>query len=1102
MSAIFGFSVSGQSNDPAAASGYIGDSQDFWDNTPVLVLSPESQATTLPTEVNNSDYFYFPYKDYSGEIKKHIYLQEGNASCAAVSTVFYTFSYEINRARGVPGLFDENKYPPNFTWNFLNDGIYDKGSGFYGNLLIVKENGVPNSVDWGNLDPADYLRWMSGYEKYHNSHYNRIEGYSKIHTLYNPDSLMLLKHWIADHNKGSAIGGLAVFAAFGACADEVYLPPESAHAGEEATVEWGTDCEHAMTIVGYCDDIKWDYNGDGQFTNYIDLNEDNIIDVRDWETGAFNIVGQGNENYAQDGFVWIMYKTVAEAQMHLIGTLVPSQFLVLHVNESYEPQLEVKAKIQYDNRNAFGSKISWSENADDYVFTNQNNAHAYIQKFFFFNGGDLPLHGIDYEPVEMLFDFSYWFLEENFGKIFYRCKEIDPENNYNGFMEYFSIIDYRWGEEFELYCEETNVPINNNIWLTNIYVDYDLIPHETDIEEDLLLFSDMVSRFNPTVVNGATLTVEDGVQIDMYNSNININSGSSLVLEDNVTIIAKRGICKLIVDGNVSIGNGVSFLAEGDAQLQIEINNTTTALEVTLNNAHFNGAGLIAKNDKTTITNSDFTDRGIWGFNGDFDISNTEFISSFVNISNADGNDRYVYITENCNFSGMQSTTAIYIDNYPNFKIDECSITECSSAINLFNCGYGTKHAQISNSTVTENSASGITVYLSSVDILHNEIVNNSYGIKCFDRSVVHIEGDNLSVTQEIKDNDSYEVFATRGSFPHYFHWNLVQDDDNLPGDPLVKYTGQEEGLDVRNNCWGNNFDPENDLDPYESYLWEPVWECMSGSGSGEGSEAEGMYLAARDKIEAEDFAGAKADFQEIVVQYPTTKYAQASLKELYSIEAFVTNDYPELKTYYSSEPNITNNPELAKLADFLINFCEIKLQNWPTAIAWFEDVIQNPESLEDSIFAIIDLGYTYFLMENGGFKSAYVGNMAQYKPVSRKQFEEDRDYLLSLLPGDELSKSMKESLGQLKSGELLQNIPNPFKGSTQIYYKLEEAAAVNIRVYNYSGQLVKSYNEGVKTGGVHYVEFDANGMSHGIYFYSIKVNGKTSDSKKMSVVR
>ncbi len=208
------------------------------------------------------------------------------------------------------------------------------------------------------------------------------------------------------------------------------------------------------------------------------------------------------------------------------------------------------------------------------------------------------------------------------------------------------------------------------------------------------------------------------------------------------------------------------------------------------------------------------------------------------------------------------------------------------------------------------------------------------------------------------------------------------------------------------------------------------------------------------------------------------------------------------LKTYLANEAAIQQEEELIKLSAFLINFCEIKLENWQTAINWFENVIQDPEHMEDSIFAIIDLGYTYLWMQNGSFKSTCSGTMAEHIPASKEQFEEKRDYLLSLIPGDQLSEQMQNNIGHLKTGELLQNVPNPFNGITQIWYKLEEESTVTVDVFDYTGKRIRSFNQGTKEKGAHFFEFLSEGLSAGIYFYSLEVNGKVTDSKKMTLMR
>ena len=141
-------------------------------------------------------------------------------------------------------------------------------------------------------------------------------------------------------------------------------------------------------------------------------------------------------------------------------------------------------------------------------------------------------------------------------------------------------------------------------------------------------------------------------------------------------------------------------------------------------------------------------------------------------------------------------------------------------------------------------------------------------------------------------------------------------------------------------------------------------------------------------------------------------------------------------------------------------------------------------------------------MIENGGNKSAYSGQLTEYIPKSREDFFEHRDYLLSLLPGDRMGETMKGNIASLKEGELLQNVPNPFKGTTQIWYKLNTESNVLLKVYNSTGQLISTINEGTKIKGTHHFDFNANGLKNGIYFYTISINGQTTDSKKMTIMK
>ncbi|MBK9333644.1 MAG: T9SS type A sorting domain-containing protein [Ignavibacteria bacterium] len=84
---------------------------------------------------------------------------------------------------------------------------------------------------------------------------------------------------------------------------------------------------------------------------------------------------------------------------------------------------------------------------------------------------------------------------------------------------------------------------------------------------------------------------------------------------------------------------------------------------------------------------------------------------------------------------------------------------------------------------------------------------------------------------------------------------------------------------------------------------------------------------------------------------------------------------------------------------------------------------------------------------------------------------------------------------------ELFQNFPNPFNPITQINYTLPENTFVTIKVYNVLGKEVKSLvNEYMDTGD-HFVNFDATGLSSGIYFYKIFA-GSNIDQKQMLLIK
>jgi hypothetical protein len=85
-------------------------------------------------------------------------------------------------------------------------------------------------------------------------------------------------------------------------------------------------------------------------------------------------------------------------------------------------------------------------------------------------------------------------------------------------------------------------------------------------------------------------------------------------------------------------------------------------------------------------------------------------------------------------------------------------------------------------------------------------------------------------------------------------------------------------------------------------------------------------------------------------------------------------------------------------------------------------------------------------------------------------------------------------------SYSLNQNYPNPFNPTTTITYSLPQSGMVTLNVYDITGRFVTTLVDGVKSTGVHSVEFDASILSSGMYVYTLETDGFRQTRQMMLV--
>lgn len=85
----------------------------------------------------------------------------------------------------------------------------------------------------------------------------------------------------------------------------------------------------------------------------------------------------------------------------------------------------------------------------------------------------------------------------------------------------------------------------------------------------------------------------------------------------------------------------------------------------------------------------------------------------------------------------------------------------------------------------------------------------------------------------------------------------------------------------------------------------------------------------------------------------------------------------------------------------------------------------------------------------------------------------------------------------------LKQNYPNPFNPTTTIEFGLKKAGVVSLKIYDITGKLVDVIlNEIQFNAGILKVTYDASKLSSGVYFYSLDVDNKRIDTKKMLMIK
>ncbi len=179
-----------------------------------------------------------------------------------------------------------------------------------------------------------------------------------------------------------------------------------------------------------------------------------------------------------------------------------------------------------------------------------------------------------------------------------------------------------------------------------------------------------------------------------------------------------------------------------------------------------------------------------------------------------------------------------------------------------------------------------------------------------------------------------------------------------------------------------------------------------------------------------------------------------------------------------------------------------------PTEIGYFESWIVHNYSQEitisenyafvssDSGITMLDISSPSNLVKKGYFNTVFF-NLTAYK----SHIFGLNGSGLYILQNDLLTDINFEALGSPKNFTLSQNYPNPFNPSTTISYSLPQSGFVKLNVYDALGREIATLVNEKQQSGNYSVQFNAENLSSGVYFYKLSA-GNFIAVKKMMILK
>lgn len=182
---------------------------------------------------------------------------------------------------------------------------------------------------------------------------------------------------------------------------------------------------------------------------------------------------------------------------------------------------------------------------------------------------------------------------------------------------------------------------------------------------------------------------------------------------------------------------------------------------------------------------------------------------------------------------------------------------------------------------------------------------------------------------------------------------------------------------------------------------------------------------------------------------------------------------------------------------------------NWPYYVPYAELLYKRDELLMPSSWMSLQRNYYQILTNNNG--DSLIDLSEKYLAFKSADFR-DGDYCIFVEARDAYGNFTIDSMDVKfcngltrvvdsnilpKQIALQQNFPNPFNPTTKIFYSLAQSSLVKLEVFDVTGKMVKKLVAEIQQKGEHFITFESDGFSSGIYFYRLEA-GNFVQTRKM----